>query len=123
MITKNEFKILKNIVLSEFPVYKCYKALQSDEWNGWKPNNLHDVYNVIGELVRLVETNNNNNNNYLNLEGCYSTGGFMVGFIDGYFVISWDFNSESFYSLLENKPITFDIIKWPSKIGKRAVRI
>jgi hypothetical protein len=114
MITENEFKIIKNIVLSEFPVYYCYKALQSDEWTGWKPNNFDDIYKTIGELIRLVETDNNYN--HLNFEGCYSTGGFMVGFIDGYFIISWDFNNENFNFPLKQKPLTIDFVRKKSYI-------
>jgi hypothetical protein len=114
MITEKEFKIIKNIVLSEFPVYDCYKALKSDEWGGWKPNNFDDIYKSIGELVRLVESDDIYN--CLNLEGCYSTGGFLVGFVDGYFIISWDFNSGKFHFPINQEPLTIDILRKKSYI-------
>jgi len=113
MITKQEFKIIKNIVLSEFPVYKCYKALQSDEWEGWKPKEFDDIYNSIGELIRSVESNHECN--YLNLEGGCQSGGFLVGFIDGFFVIVWDFDTSKF-SYSKEKPLTVDILRKKSYI-------
>jgi len=115
MITEQEFKIIKNIVLSEFPVYKCYKALQSDEWNGWKPNDFDDIYKSIGELIRLLEEPHTDSN-YLNLEGDCSTGGFTIGFVDGCFFISWDFNSSKFDYSIEKPPLTIDNVKKKSYI-------
>lgn len=115
MITENEFKILKNIVLSEFPILKCYDALNSDKWVGWKPNDFDDIYKAVGELIRSVESDNCDCN-HLNLEGSCSSAGFFVGFVDGYFVISWSFNSLNIDSFVDKSKTTIDKVRKKSYI-------
>jgi len=108
MITQQEYKLLKNIIISEYPVLKAYDALHSEEWEGWKPKDFYDIYNSVGELFRSLESDYNA---YLNLEGRCSSGGHLVGFVDGFLVISWNFESLGLNSFVEKKPITIDKVR------------
>ena len=92
MITEQEYKILKNLVISDFPSWKSYYAMGEKKWDGWKPNNIEDVFRCIGKKFRSIEEIQVETN-HLNLEGWCSSGGFTAGFLDGCIFISWSFDS------------------------------
>ena len=56
MITEQEYKLLKNIIISEFDVWKAYDAMSMESWDGYKPYGTEDVFRLIGEKFKSVET-------------------------------------------------------------------
>lgn len=103
-MTNNEYKLIKNIVLSEFDTWKTFKYMQ--KWDGYKPKTHDELITTIGESFKSVEENSD--------AAWVASGGFIIGFIPGdYFVISWGRNNT--YGLIgikNNKILTInDIIE------------
>ena len=115
MITETEYKLLKNMVIAEFPVWNAFYAIGEEKWKGWKPLCIDDVYRCIAEKFALLEKDKYENV-YLNLEGMCSSGGFTGGFLDGHIFICWAFESVCFRNWLtkeekSNTPLTIGDVK------------
>ena len=113
MISENEYKLLKRLVISEFPVWESYKLMEEDKWTGWKPRNIEDVYRCINERFHSLEKDEWGCD-HLNLEGWVSSGGFVGGFVNGHIFVSWSFHSVcSKYWLPKDieAPLTFADVK------------
>lgn len=90
MISESEYKILKNILISDFDVWKACDAMREDSWDGYKPYGIEDVFRIIGEKFKTIETDYYFKDDYLTLEDMFcSSAGFTAGFVDGFMFISW----------------------------------